>query len=43
MTIFISGPDGKPMAFATDAEAEAYRRAQREAEPTPAQASQRSP
>jgi len=33
MTIYIAGPDGKPMAFATDAEAEAYRRAQREAEP----------
>jgi hypothetical protein len=33
MTIFISGPDGKPMAFATDAKAEAYRRAQRGTEP----------
>jgi hypothetical protein len=33
MTIYIAGPDGKPMAFATDAEAEAYRQTQREARP----------
>ena len=31
--IYIAGPDGKPMAFANEAEVEAYRRARREAEP----------
>jgi len=31
--IFIAGPDGKPLAFASEAEVQAYRRAQREAEP----------
>jgi hypothetical protein len=31
--IYIAGPDGKSIAFASDAEADAYRRAQREAEP----------
>ena len=33
MTIYISGPDGKTLTFASDAELDAYRRAQREAEP----------
>jgi hypothetical protein len=33
MTIYIVGPDGKPLAFASDAELNAYRRALREAEP----------
>ena len=33
MTVYIAGPDGKPLAFANEVEAEAYRRAQREAEP----------
>jgi hypothetical protein len=33
MTIYIGGPDGKPLAFSSDAELEAYRRALREAEP----------
>jgi hypothetical protein len=31
--IYISGPDGKPMAFANETDVEAYRRALREAEP----------
>src|SRR5262245_616811 len=33
MTIYIAGPDGKPLAFATKAEADAYRRTRRNAEP----------
>jgi hypothetical protein len=33
MTIYIAGPDGKPLAFASDAEVNAYHRALREAEP----------
>jgi hypothetical protein len=33
MTIYIAGPDGKPLAFATHAEADAYVRERREAEP----------
>jgi len=33
MTVYIAGPDGKPLAFATHAEADAYRCAQLEAEP----------
>jgi hypothetical protein len=33
MTVYIAGPDGKPIAFATSEEAEAYRKARREAEP----------
>jgi hypothetical protein len=31
--IYAAGPDGQPMAFANEAELEAYRRARREAEP----------
>ena len=30
---YIAGPDGTPLAFANEAELEAYRRARREAEP----------
>jgi hypothetical protein len=33
VTVYIAGPDGKPMEFASEAEADAYRRAQREAAP----------
>jgi hypothetical protein len=33
MTIYIAGPDGEPLAFANEAEVDAYRRARREAEP----------
>jgi hypothetical protein len=33
MTIYIAGPDGKPLAFETDADVEAYHAAQRAAEP----------
>lgn len=33
MTIYIAGPDGKPLAFASHAEVEDYQRAQPEAEP----------
>jgi hypothetical protein len=33
MTVYIAGPDGKPIVFATHEEADAYRAAQREAEP----------
>jgi hypothetical protein len=33
MTIYIGGPDGKPLALPSDAELEAYRRALRDAEP----------
>jgi hypothetical protein len=46
MTIYIAGPDGKPIAFATDEETEAYRKERREAEASllnPAQAPRRSP
>jgi len=31
--IYIAGPDGKPMEFASEADLESYRRAQRDAEP----------
>jgi hypothetical protein len=33
VTIYIAGPDGRPIAFESEAEIDAYRRAQREAEP----------
>jgi hypothetical protein len=33
MTFYVAGPDGKPLAFETEAEVTAYRRARREAEP----------